>query len=91
MLEALGCEEIITLNTSMSSPKGFAEKARFLNVDATELVAPYLIYSGIKNPVIVGARSNSLHLKAVNTLKNTLKVFDYHCGMGFYNDHLYLG
>ena len=24
MLEALGCDEIITLNTSMSAPKGFA-------------------------------------------------------------------
>lgn len=48
MLEALGCDEVITLNTSMSSPKGFAQASRFLNVEATELVSPYLIYSGIK-------------------------------------------
>lgn len=70
----------------MSAPKGFAQTSRFMSVDATELVTPYLIYSGIKDPVIVGARSNRLHLRHVNQLKNTFNLFDFHCGMGFYND-----
>ena len=91
MLEAIGCDEIITLNTSMSAPKGFASTCRFLNVEATELVAPYLIYSGIKDPVIVGARSNRLHLKAVNQLYKTLGLFNFKCGMGFYNQNDYIG
>ena len=85
MLEALGCDEIITLNTSMSAPKGFASTSKFLNVDATELASPYMIHSGIKDPVIVGARSNRLHLKAVNQLYKTFGLFNYNCGMGFYN------
>jgi hypothetical protein len=32
MLEAMGCNEIITLNTFMSSPKGFANSSTFLNI-----------------------------------------------------------
>lgn len=75
----------------MSSPKGFAQKSNFLNVEATELVAPYLIYSNIKDPVIVGARSNRLHVKAVTQLANTFGLFAYHCGIGFYNSSVYLG
>ena len=75
----------------MSAPKGFAIKSRFLNVDATELAAPYLIYSGIKDPVIVGARSNRLHLRAVNQLFKTFGLFNFNCGMGFYNDSNYIG
>lgn len=35
MLEALGCDEVITLNTFMSSPKGFAKQSTFLNIEAT--------------------------------------------------------
>ena len=35
MLESIGCDEIVTLNTSMSSPKGFASSCRFLNIEAT--------------------------------------------------------
>jgi ribose-phosphate pyrophosphokinase len=91
MLEALGCDEIITLNTSMSAPKGFAQSSRFLNVEAAELVTPYLIYSGIKDPVIVGARSNWLHLRTVTQLFKTFGLFNFKCGMGFYNDHVYIG
>ena len=54
-------------------------------------MAPYLIYTGIKDPVIVGARSNRLHLKAVNQLYKTLGLFNYNCGMGFYNQEDYIG
>lgn len=75
----------------MSAPKGFATSSKFLNVEATELVAPYLIYSGIKDPVIVGARSNRLHLNAVNQIYKTFGLFNYNCGMGFYNDNDYIG
>lgn len=91
MLEALGCDEIISLNTFMNSPKGFAQNSTFLNIEATELVAPYLIHSGIKNPVIVGARSNRLHIKSVTQLNKTFALFNYSCGMGFYNNSIYLG
>lgn len=91
MLEALGCNEVITLNTFMSSPKGFANTSTFLNIEATELVCPYLIHSGIKDPVIVGARSNRLHIKSVTQLWKTFGLFNYRCGMGFYNHSNYLG
>lgn len=75
MLESLGCDEVITLNTAMTTPKGFALTSRFLSIDATELVAPYLIYSGVKEPVIVGARSNKNHLRQVTQLWKTLGFF----------------
>lgn len=75
----------------MTTPKGFAQNCRFLSIDATELVAPYLIYSGVKDPVIVGARSNKNHLRAVTQLWKTFGLFDFHCGMGFYNKDLYIG
>ena len=91
MLEALGCDEIVTLNTAMSAPKGFAQSSCFLNADATELVAPYLIYAGIKDPVIVGVRSNRLHLRAVTQLYKTFGMFNYDCGIGFYNEGNYMG
>lgn len=91
MLESLGCDEIITLNTAMTTPKGFAQGSKFLGIDATELVVPYLIYSGVKDPVIVGARSNKNHLRAVTQLWKTFGFFDFHCGMGFYNKDLYIG
>ena len=91
MLESLGCDEIITLNTPMTTPKGFAQTSRFLSIDASELAAPYLIYSGVKDPVIVGARSNKNHLRQVTQLWKTFGLFDFHCGMGFYNQDLYIG
>ena len=85
MLEALGCDEIITLNTSMSSPKGFALNSRFMSVEATELVIPYLIYSGIKDPVLVGARSNPLQMRAINKIFKKMGLFNLNCGIGLYN------
>jgi hypothetical protein len=75
----------------MSSPKGFAQESTFLNIQATELVSPYLMHSGVKDPVIVGARSNRLHVKAVTQLSNTFSLFNYRCGMGFYNSSNYMG
>jgi hypothetical protein len=75
----------------MTTPKGFAFTSRFLSIDATELVAPYLIYSGVKDPVIVGARSNKNHLRQVTQLWKTFGLFDFQCGMGFYNNDLYIG
>ena len=63
----------------------------FLNIEATELACPYLIHSGIKDPVIVGARSNRLHIKSVTQLWKTFGLFNYRCGMGFYNNSNYLG
>lgn len=91
MLEALGCDEIITLNTSMSAPKGFAFTSNFVDIDATELAAPYLIYAGVKDPVIIGSRSNRLHLRTVNRLYKTFKLFNFNCGLGFYNEGVYIG
>lgn len=82
---------MITLNTFMTSPKGFAQNSTFLNIEATELVAPYLIHSGVKDPVIVGARSNRLHVRAVTQLSSTFGLFNYRCGMGFYNNAVYMG
>lgn len=35
MLEAVGCDEIVTLNSLISSPKGFTtEQSTFLNIEA---------------------------------------------------------
>ena len=75
----------------MMAPKGFAFTSRFVDIDATELAAPYLIYSGVKDPVIVGSRSNRLHLRTVNHLYKTFKLFNFECGLGFYNDGVYIG
>ena len=35
MLESCGCDEIITLNTPMTTPKGFAQATTFTGIDAT--------------------------------------------------------
>ena len=32
LLEAVGCDEVITLNSFMSSPKGFAQNSCFMNI-----------------------------------------------------------
>ena len=76
----------------MTTPKGFAqETSKFLSIDATELVAPYLIYSGVRDPVIVGTRSNKNHMRAVAQLFKTFGLFDFQCSMGFYNHESYIG
>lgn len=91
MLESSGCDEIISLNSFMSSPKGFAQESRFLNIEAPELVIPYLIHSQLTDPVLVGARSNRLHIRNVYQLFNTFQLFAYNCGMGFFNNSIYIG
>lgn len=50
-----------------------------------------MIHTGIRDPIIVGARSNRLHIKSVTQLWKTFGLFNYKCGMGFYNNSNYLG
>lgn len=54
-------------------------------------MAPYLIYSGVRDPIIVGTRSNKNHMRAVAQLFNSFGLFDFHCSMGFYNHDVYIG
>lgn len=75
----------------MSSPKGFAQESRFLNIEAPELVIPYLIHAQLSDPVLIGSRSNRLHIRNVTQLYNTFQLFAYNCGMGFFNNAIYIG
>ena len=66
MLESLGCDEIITMNSSLSSPKGFGLNSNFVNIRASELVVPYLLHRKINDPVIVGMKSHKKYIRSVS-------------------------
>ena len=57
MLESVGCDQIVTLNSLISHPKGFAQKSSFINVEATEIAVPYLIRTKLDDPVLIGTES----------------------------------
>lgn len=43
LLESSGCDTIITLNSLMSTPKGFTQTSSFINIEAPEIVVPILL------------------------------------------------
>lgn len=45
----------------------------------------------MKDPVIVGARANRLHIRNVYQLYKTFKLFDFNCSLGFFNNANYIG
>lgn len=36
-------------------------------------------------------RSNRIHVRGASELSNTFSLFDFHCGIGFYNNGVYFG
>jgi hypothetical protein len=75
----------------MSSPKGFAQDSRFLNIEAPELVVPYLLHAQLNEPILVGSRANPLHIRNVHKLQKTFEYFDCHCDIGFFDHDTYIG
>lgn len=68
MLENVGCDEIITLNSEMTHPKGFAHSSTFINIDAPEIAVPYLIRTKLEDPVLVGTQSTQKYLQNIHQL-----------------------
>lgn len=65
MLENVGCDQIITLNSPMTSPKGFAQRSTFISVEAPEIAVPYLIRTKLSNPILVGTQSDRVYLRNI--------------------------
>ena len=92
MLENVGCDEIITFNSMISSAKGFTVNSTFLNIDATELVVPYLIRRELVKPVIIASQGNEHYMNSINRLHQSFKMFETDCDLGFFsNNYTYVG
>jgi hypothetical protein len=81
----------VTFNCPISNPKGFATKVPFVNIDAPEIVVPYITHTNIYNPIIIGTEANKVHMRNVTKLKRSLSLFDINSDMGFFNDGQYMG
>ena len=91
MLETIGCDEVITLNSTISSPKGFTDKSTFINIDATELVVPFLIRKELEKPVIVACQGTEHYMNNIHQLNHSLNLCGVNCQLGFCNNHTYSG
>jgi phosphoribosylpyrophosphate synthetase len=92
MLESSGCDTIITLNSLMTSPKGFAQSSCFINIEAPELVVPILIKKrDFEDPVIIGSKPSPNNFRTIDKLKSTFKLFGLQSGLGFFNQNNYTG
>lgn len=64
----MGCDQIITLNSPLSCPKGFTQQSTFISFEAPELAVPYLIRTSIKNPILIGTHADKVYLRNIERL-----------------------
>lgn len=91
MMEDLGCDEVVTLNSTISCAKGFTQNSTFINIDATELVVPFLIRKELENPIIVGSQSHEHFITNIHNLNKSFNLFGLNCQLGLFSGLSYIG
>jgi phosphoribosylpyrophosphate synthetase len=91
MLEDAGCNQVITFNSMMNSPKGFVNECSLVNIDAPDLFVGHLAFKRLRDPVLVSSHLTSPNLNSLHIMKNAMKYLNFDCPISTFNDHEYVG